>query len=352
MNFKNKVAVIYQAEAAPVKNGIIKPMKDGGYSDSGADIAYSLFKQGVDVVVPVKSPAIASDLDWVFPDTKDGIQLAIDKGANIIWLNTVVYAGHPIDNFISQSMHVVGQLPSKVEIYDDKLVTNALLAKHNLPIPKHCVITAESLNAVLPILTYPSVVKPIRGRGSQGVSYVGSQKEIIPILEKAFGSEDYGDALYIEEYLNGEELTISVMPPGKYLIQGVDVKKDFFWSLPPVRRFNHVKGIAPYNGTVAVINNSEVLIEERIHDPVILELCKYCEQAADLVEAKAPIRIDCRADNAGKYFLFDLNMKPNMTGPSRPHRLDQDSLTALAARAFGWNFDDLISNILKQNWVL
>ncbi|WP_244614437.1 hypothetical protein [Elizabethkingia argenteiflava] len=51
----------------------------------------------------------------------------------------------------------------------------------------------------------------------------------------------------------------------------------------------------------------------------------------------------------GEYLLFDLNMKPNMTGASRPHRQDQDSLTALAARKIGWNFDDLIINMLSQH---
>ncbi|EOD2823384.1 MULTISPECIES: hypothetical protein [Morganellaceae] len=39
-----------------------------------------------------------------------------------------------------------------------------------------------------------------------------------------------------------------------------------------------------------------------------------------------------------------------MTGTSRLHRADQDSLTALAARKIGWSFDDLILNMLYQRW--
>lgn len=45
-----------------------------------------------------------------------------------------------------------------------------------------------------------------------------------------------------------------------------------------------------------------------------------CEKAAQIIQAKAPIRIDCRANQEGKYFIFDLNMKPNMTGPGRKGR--------------------------------
>lgn len=39
-----KIAVLYQKCALPAVNGILKPMKPGGYSDSGADIAYCLLK--------------------------------------------------------------------------------------------------------------------------------------------------------------------------------------------------------------------------------------------------------------------------------------------------------------------
>lgn len=38
---------------------------------------------------------------------------------------------------------------------------------------------------------------------------------------------------------------------------------------------------------------------------------------SELVGARAPIRIDCRANKEGQYFFFDLNMKPNMTEASQ-----------------------------------
>ena len=39
-----------------------------------------------------------------------------------------------------------------------------------------------------------------------------------------------------------------------------------------------------------------------------------------------------------------------MTGPSRPHRHNQDSLTLMAARKIGWNYMDLLNNMLRQTW--
>ena len=37
-----------------------------------------------------------------------------------------------------------------------------------------------------------------------------------------------------------------------------------------------------------------------------------------------------------------------MTGPGRPGREDQSSLTALAASALGWSYADLLQNMLQS----
>jgi hypothetical protein len=135
-----KIAIIYQAKAPPTRNGILKPMKPGGYSDSGADIAFSLRRQNIHVVTPVENPGTESDLDWVFPDTIEGIQSAVEKGATVIWLNTVLYKGHPVEDFIKKGIAVVEQIPENVDLYDDKWITNNLLKANGLPIPKSVMI--------------------------------------------------------------------------------------------------------------------------------------------------------------------------------------------------------------------
>lgn len=38
----------------------------------------------------------------------------------------------------------------------------------------------------------------------------------------------------------------------------------------------------------------------------------------------------------------------NMTGPGRPGREDQSSLTALAASALGWSYTDLLQTTLNS----
>lgn len=350
-SFSAPVAILYQARLPPVIDGIRKPLKPGGYADSGADIAVALRQQGVPVLTPVAEPDVAQDLDWVFPDTADGIAQAQRQGAKILWLNTVLFAGHPIEVYLAQGGQVVGQPPALAEKYDDKWTTNEWLRTHGLPIPAARILAQpEQLPAEF---RYPVVLKPIRGRGSAGVELVPSATLLTERLTHLVESGEFGDAVMIEQYLPGQELTLTVLPPGSYLVDGSEQVHADYWSLPPVKRFNHHQGIAPYNGTVAVIENSQVLNAAELASPAVQQVMQHCATAARLVGAKAPIRIDCRQGTHGEdYYLFDLNLKPNMTGPGRPRRANQDSLSALAARAIGWNYAALLTNMLRQAWSL
>jgi len=346
----NKIAILYQANLPPIKGGIQKPMKPGGYSDSGADIAYELKINAIHVVTPINNPNIKQDKDWVFPDTKEGMQNAINRGANTFWLNTILFEGHIIESFFNQDFQFVGQTPNLVDLFDDKFYTNALLQKNQIPIPKTQLITKQNKDSYILDIDFPLVLKPIRGRGSQGVSLVKNKKELDDKLKTIFSKNEYGNPIYVEEYLSCQEITVTVMPSGIYEIE--NEQKEFLkpWCLPAVKRFNHQNGIAPYNGIVAVMENSTVLDNNELCNQAIIDTYRYCKKTAVLLNIKAPIRIDCRADENGSYFLIDVNMKPNMTGPSRQHRQNQDSLTLLASRKIGWDYFGLLKNMINQSW--
>jgi len=392
------VALLYQAALPPVIGGISKPMKPGGYSDSGADIAYTLKNKGggilgqFELVTPVEEPSAARDLDWVFPDTREGILAAISKGANVLWLNTFLFSGHPLEAFAlapreekteslldPEAVRVVGQAAALVHRFDDKWITNKLLREAQLSVVNSLLVNLEggadktALEGLSEVslsdehgIAFPAIVKPIRGRGSQGVVKVDDlsqlqrvSRELLRETEKN-GQPKYGDTLMIEEYLDGTEYTVTVMPPGTYLMKKGDgqetemVELDDYWCLPAVSRFNHHDGVAPYNGIVAVTQNSRLLSPEENGAPHIRRLFEECTKAASVVRALSPIRIDCRGFEKKEDVikLFDLNMKPNMTGPGRPGRDDQDSLSGIAARGLGWSYSDLLANMLLQAYPL
>ncbi|CAG8639187.1 12276_t:CDS:1 [Ambispora gerdemannii] len=373
--FKNitPVAILYQALQPPIINGIRKPMKSGGYSDSGADIAYTLRSNGIPIVAPIDNPHPSSNIDWVFPDTKEGIGSAIAKGAKTIWANTVLFDAHPLNNTnILNNVKVVGQLPEATQKYDNKWITNELIRTYALPVPHSILIGYTSHNGiyglndltpeVLRDINFPAIIKPIRGRGSQGVKRVDSIEQLKAHAEKLLSSgnvingqrySEFGDSLILEQYLKGEEITVVIMPPGMYDIKFKDTKFDDYWHLPLVKRFDHHDGVMPYSGVVAVTENSTLLSGLEIQDPAYQKIVRDCERVGRILKPLAPIRIDCRRVELGKpFFLFDLNMKPNITGPGRPGRNSQDSLVSLAARGIGWTYSDLLKNMLRQAWVM
>ena len=118
-------------------------------------------------------------------------------------------------------------------------------------------------------------------------------------------------SVMIEEYLSGEEATVTVMPPS--------ATHATYWALPAVTRFGHEEGVAPYNGTVAVSANSRLVGYEGFEaDGAYGEAMRECEGVARVLGAMAPIRVDVRRFGAGnedgkRFALFDVNMKPVST---------------------------------------
>lgn len=324
-----KIAVLYQKCEPPAIGGIKKPMKPGGYSDSGADIAYCLRRGGFDVITPCENPDIACDYDWVFPDTFEGISSAVAAGADTLWLNTVLYKNHPVSRF--GGIGIIGQSPADAQLYDDKFFTNSVLRKHGLPVACDTLFKSTSQYGG----KFPCIIKPIRGRGSQGVSLCKNREELNSAAAKMQKSGLYGDVFIVEEFLPGQEITIPVFPNGQ--------------CLTPVERFNHQDGIAPYNGRVAVTANSRAVKKP---SPELGKILTACSEAVRILKLKALVRIDCRMGEDGEYRIFDFNLKPNMTLASRAHRPDQDSLVMISAAAENLSRTELLSRITKTRWIL
>lgn len=228
---------------------------------------------------------------------------AIDQGATHLWANTILFAAHPVQTSsrIGQHVRMIGQGPLIVEKYDDKDCVNNLLRRKGV-FTMPLAWTYHEVKGESPMYNefqYPAVVKPARGRGSHGVKLCRNAAEAKTHCEVLI--EEGAGTVMIEEYLAGEEATVTVMPPttpgGKY------------WSLPVVSRFNHKDGIAPYNGVVAVTANSRAIVDSE--DPAYASVQRECEGVAAYLRVTAPIRIDVRRFKPGsKFALFDINMKP------------------------------------------
>ncbi|PUU78806.1 hypothetical protein B9Z19DRAFT_1193072 [Tuber borchii] len=103
-------------------------------------------------------------------------------------------------------------------------------------------------------------------------------------------------AVLIEELLEGEKGSLTLMVDG----QGN------FMASPIVQRFDQVSGVMPWSGHVPVTKNSRVL-SAREEDS--------CHRAAKI---------------------------ENLNGAGRPGRDYQDSLCAMAAKGFGWEYPTFV----------
>ncbi|KAJ5084065.1 hypothetical protein NUU61_008644 [Penicillium alfredii] len=280
------------------------------------------------VFTPESSPSTSKHEGRCFPDSAEGITSAVRQGATHLWANTIVFSSHPLQTATSLDRHastlrVVGQPPSLVENFDDKLYLNdQLRTRSGFTMPQSWTVSAtddvQSLARSIP--WYPLVGKPIRGRGSHRVKVCQSPAEL---QDHVKGLLEELPLVMLEELLAGEEATITVMPPSP--------DRDEYSSMPPITRFNHAEGM-----------------RQEMRDPAYADVMRPCEDVARLIMATAPIRFDVRRFYALSGFaIFDINMKPNMTGPGRPGREDQASLTALAATACGWDYPTLLHRILR-----
>lgn len=295
-----------------------------GYKDSGADIAYVLKHHcGIDVATPSPQSDPSRDESWVFADTEEGISRALEQNITHLWANTILFADHPLQNSkaldqAASHVRVVGQPPKLVELFDDKDEVNSRLrAKPGFRLPSAQVVRdLESLDKALGEFglsnQHAIVAKPVRGRGSYGVKVCRNKHELDSHAKRLL-SED--SPVIFEDFLAGEEATITVMPPSQ--------ERPEYWALPIVVRFNHQDDIAPYNGVVAVTQNSRVIsAEEFAADPAFQDIATQCVNAAQLLRVTAPIRVDVRrvtADRRAPFALFDVNMKPVSARKSRSY---------------------------------
>jgi hypothetical protein len=213
-----------------------------GYKDSGADIAYVLrYHCGIDVIIPSLSPNSLTDEGWCFGDGEESIVEAVKQNATHLWANTILFASHPLQTSprltaAAKAIKVVGQPPKLVELFDDKnLVNDMLRAQPGFTLPTarlvRDVLSLE--DALLEGLHYPVVAKPVRGRGSYGVKVCRTTTDLDKHCRDLLSQQA---SVIIEDYLAGQEATITVMPPCP------EMGYSDHWAMPVVERFNHADG--------------------------------------------------------------------------------------------------------------
>lgn len=199
----------------------------------------------------------------------------------------------------------------------DKLRSKQLWLGAGLPTPAFRVLnSAQEAEAAAALLGLPLMIKPALEGSSLGMSKVRTPCELGAAYAKAAA---FGPVL-AEQFIDGSEYTVAILGDQ---------------ALPPIRLETSHEF---YDFEAKYLAN-----DTRYHCPCGLSPSEEAALKALALEAFRTIgacgwgRVDVMRDEAGRFWLLEINTVPGMT---------DHSLVPMAARAAGMRFEDLVLAIL------
>lgn len=202
----------------------------------------------------------------------------------------------------------------------DKLRTKLVWQSLGLSTPRYEVLRDKSdCRAIFEQLGAPLIVKPVHEGSSIGMSKATNLAE----LEKAWDdAQQYDDQSLVEQWITGAEFTVGILD-GRAL---------------PAIRLSTPHTFYDYNAKY-LANDTQYLCPCGLPSEKEQELAELCLAAFHAVGCKGWGRVDVMQDQAGKFYLLEVNTVPGMT---------DHSLVPMAAAAAGLSFTDLVLAILAS----
>lgn len=200
----------------------------------------------------------------------------------------------------------------------DKLRTKQVWHTLGLPTPQHATLSCvEDCERVADELGFPLMVKPSQEGSSIGMAKVHNLNE----LQQAWhNARTYDDNVLVEQYVSGPEFTIAMLD-GEIL--------------PPIRLgTDHV--FYDYEAKY-LSDNTSYQIPCGLEEDKEQELRELTARACAALGVTGWGRADVMQDEAGAFWLLEVNTVPGMTG---------HSLVPMAAKAAGLDFQQLVLRLL------
>ena len=203
----------------------------------------------------------------------------------------------------------------------DKLKTKQIWQACNLPIANYIMVDknhAYSVSEIVNQLGLPLFVKPSHEGSSVGMSRVNEAKELQQALEHAF---QYDNSVMVESFLAGAEYTVAIV--GDEVLPSIRIK--------PSTSFYD------YNAKY-LSDETQYFCPSRLDEEQEAALRSLALKAYQAVGCRGWGRVDVMFDDIGNPYLLEVNTAPGMTN---------HSLVPMAAKQYGWSFDDLVYRILS-----
>jgi D-alanine-D-alanine ligase len=204
----------------------------------------------------------------------------------------------------------------------DKIMSKRIFATQSIPTPaSHVLYPGEDASQALEKLDFPFpiVVKPASEGSTIGITIVRDRAGLPQAIEHA---RRYDNRLLLEEYIQGKEITLSVLNGQSLPIIEIAPKGGFYDY-----RAKYTKG------------ETEYIIPPRIGPKVQKEAERVGLEAYNSLGCEGCARVDMMADEKGGIFVLEVNSMPGMT---------ETSLVPKAARFAGIDFPELVERILEK----
>ncbi|MEU8057231.1 D-alanine--D-alanine ligase family protein [Microbispora bryophytorum] len=225
----------------------------------------------------------------------------------------------------------VGATPDACRVAFDKPTAKAVVRSWGLNTPDSVALPKETfhdlgaaavLARIIDRLGLPLFVKPSRGGSALGASMVRTAEELPAAMVGCFA---YGDTALIERYVEGVEVSVSVVDLGDGPV-----------ALPPVEIVPD-RGVYDYAARYTA-GHTEFFAPARL-SPEATEACAGMAVAAHTALGLRDIsRTDIIVDAAGKPYFLEVNVAPGMT---------ETSLLPMAAEAAGRDLGTLCKGLLE-----
>jgi carbamoyl-phosphate synthase large subunit len=193
-----------------------------------------------------------------------------------------------------------------IDICSDKFKTAEFLASHGFDSPASWLVS--SVVDLASITSFPLIVKPTVGGGSQNVYLIQNRGELNMICGFLLG---YYDSVLVQEYVGraDQEFTVGVLFDGEGgLINSIALNRFILTSLSNRIRVPNRTDRKDLGGVLAI---SSGVSQGRID--AFPEVREYCERVGFALGAKYAVNVQCRLVD-GRPMIFEIN--PRFSGTS------------------------------------
>ena len=229
-----------------------------------------------------------------------------------------------------------GSNPLTLALCIDKVKVKKLLEHAGLPTPRFDYVFRKD-EPIREDLRYPLMVKLANTDNSIGISnnsVVTSLKQLKD--QVAMLLEKYNRPVLIEEYIEGDEVDVSIMG-NEERVKVLPLSRSIFDELP-----KGTWGIYPFQ---AKWDDDSVYEKIRVERPAKYSqkltalISEICLDAYNLVDAHDYARVEVRVDKLGNPYILEVNPNPS---------INRGDCVPNCAEMTGLNYEDFIDDILNE----